>query len=117
MSHVPRLFPREVLDGYCVICIDGEIDVAIAGLLTVDLENAIEECSAHLLLDLTDVTFMDSTALSALVAAHRHAVASGGSVRLVGPNRRITALLASTHLDRLLPIHDTMEGARAKRPG
>jgi anti-anti-sigma factor len=114
MSYVPRLFPREVLDGYCVVCIDGEVDVAIAGLLTVDLENAIEECSRHLLIDLSAVTFMDSTALSALVAAHRHAIAAGGSVRLIAPNRRITTLLVSTHLDRLLPIHETVESARAE---
>jgi anti-sigma B factor antagonist len=116
MSHVPRLFPREVVDGYCVIFIDGDIDLAIAGLLTVDLEDAIEECSPHLLVDLSNVTFMDSTALSALVAAHRHAIGAGGSVRLVGPNRRISQLLAVTHLDHLLPVHDTVESACAQDP-
>jgi anti-sigma B factor antagonist len=116
MSHVPRLFPREIVNGYCVISIDGDIDLAIAGLLTVDLEDAIEECSPHLLVDLSKVTFMDSTALSALVTAHRHAIGVGGSVRLVGPDSRISQLLAITNLDHVFPVHDTVESACAQDP-
>lgn len=113
MAHAARTFPRRVVDGFCVVDVDGEIDLAVARLLTAELEKAVAECSPRVLIDLTNLTFIDSTGLASLVAAHRCATAAGGGVRLVGPNARIAKVLAITQLDHVLPVHDTVETACA----
>ena len=113
MSHTPKHFPLQLRDGFCVVVVDGEIDVAVADLMAAELAAAIEAGPPRLLVDLSQVTFMDSSALSALVGTHKKAVAVGGEVRLVGPNARLRKLLAITQLDQLFPVHDSVESACA----
>lgn len=111
MSHQPRFFRRQAFDGFVVVFVDGEIDVAVAGILAEELEASIDDCSPAMLVDLTNVTFMDSSALSTLIRVHKYAGSRGGGIRLVGPNARVSRLLEITHLDHLLPVHDTIEAA------
>jgi anti-sigma B factor antagonist len=78
---------REVReDGRVVFLVSGEIDLATAGDLRETLLAAVD--SRPLWVDLTEVEFMDSTGLNALVVAHH---ASDGSLVVVcpeGPPRR-----------------------------
>jgi anti-sigma B factor antagonist len=111
MSHKHQIFPRQVVNGFAIVFIDGEIDLAIADLLTEELESAIVESSPFLLIDLTSVTFMDSSGLSALLRAYKLATSAGGEVRLVGPNATVSKLLRVTELNHVLPVHDTIESA------
>jgi anti-sigma B factor antagonist len=111
MSHQPRFFRRQSFDGFVVVFVDGEIDVAVAGVLAEELEATIDDCSPAMLVDLTNVTFMDSSALSTLIRVHKYAGSHGGGIRLVGPNARVSRLLEITHLDHVLPVHDTIEAA------
>lgn len=111
MAHQPRFLRRQVFDGFTVAFIDGEIDVAVAGILAEELESTVDACSPMLLVDLTNVTFMDSSALSTLIRVHKYATVRGGGLRLVGPNARVSKLLSITHVDQVLPVHDSVETA------
>jgi len=62
-------------------------------------------------LDLSGVTFLDSSALGQILAAYRRCLAAGGGLALVRPPAPVTALLAAMKLDRLLTVVD--EPARA----
>ena len=65
------------------------------------------------MLDLTEVTFVDSMTLGVLVGGAKRARAVGGELRLVitaGPIRRI---LEVTLLDRVFPIDETRQDALA----
>jgi stage II sporulation protein AA (anti-sigma F factor antagonist) len=64
----------------------GEIDVASAPILAAELCAAIES-GAAVVVDLGDVTFMDSSGLNALVMAH-HAAPGRISLGSVHPNVR-----------------------------
>jgi anti-sigma B factor antagonist len=111
MAHQPRFLRRQDFDGFTVAFIDGEIDVAVAGILAEELESTVEACSPMLLVDLTNVTFMDSSALSTLIRVHKYATVRGGGLRLVGPNARVSRLLSITHVDQVLPVHESVEAA------
>jgi exopolysaccharide biosynthesis WecB/TagA/CpsF family protein/anti-anti-sigma factor len=64
-------------------------------------------------LDLSQVSFMDSTALGTLLAGFRAAAKMGGGLALVRPTLPVQQLLAAVKLDRLLTIVDRAEDAAA----
>ncbi len=57
-------------------------------------------------LDLSQVTFMDSTGLGTLLSAFRTAVRRGGGLALVRPAPAVQRLLAAVKLDRLIAVVD-----------
>jgi len=76
----------------CEIDAQGELDLLVAPSLEGEINAALDGRPETLVLDLRDVTFIDSTALRALLAARRRAVSEG--VRYVvlaapGPVRRL----------------------------
>ena len=113
---MPVLFPRETLDGCCMVYAFGEIDVAVADRFRHELDQAMDDSSPWLLVDLSAVTFMDSTALSALVWAHHRAADRGGCLALIGSTARMTRLLHVTQLDRVLPTYSSLAEARRLAP-
>jgi anti-anti-sigma factor len=84
-------------DGRAVLAVGGEVDLATVGRFRAALLEA--QGSPRVLVDLSDVTFLDSSGVNALLAAY-HRVPAGGELRVVGlrPNVRkvfeITGLLA-----------------------
>lgn len=94
-----------------VVRVTGEIDVATAPELRghlVDHEGADE---AVVVVDLSGVTFLDSTALGVLVGSYRRLTDGGGSLRLVVTEPRILKVLEITDLLSVFPIFDTVDGA------
>ena len=67
--------------------------------------------SASLVLDLSQVQYIDSGGLGALVAVLTSARASGGDLRLTGVNERVSRVLKTTRLDRVFRIHSSVEVA------
>ncbi len=93
-----------------VVTAAGEIDVESA----VGLGEAVRESlqsSSRLVVDLSRVTFIDSTGLGALIDARRRAVAKGGSVSLVKPPDLVRRILAGTQLQHFLPVFESLRAA------
>jgi anti-sigma B factor antagonist len=86
-----------------VIQVSGELDI-----LTCDeLERVAGQAADRgglVILDLSELTFCDSTGLAGLVRLHKRAAAAGGRLVLRSPVPRVHGLLTLTGLDRLLPI-------------
>lgn len=104
-------------DGYTVVWAIGEIDIATAKGLMQELAIAVHSQHFRVIVDLTDVTFMDSTGLNALVLARRKANAGGGEVRLVAASARIRKILHITGLEQVFPVHSTIEESISQGPG
>ena len=64
-----------------------------------------------LIVDLSEVSYVDSAGLSALLLAQRQQSAHNGDVRLVGANENVASLLRLTQLDRIFPVYPTIEAA------
>ncbi|SRR5581483_9425067 len=65
-----------------------------------------------LIVDLTDVEYIDSAGISALLLAQRQMRIHDGELRLVGLNENVRSMLAVTQLDRIFPIFDSVQDAR-----
>ena len=75
-------------EGSCaVVRVDGEIDLDNASDLSEVALAAMQEIGPSLVLDLSGVTFMDSTGLKVLLAVHKRAELAGGRLVLAGPTR------------------------------
>ncbi|MGC4806264.1 STAS domain-containing protein [Micromonospora sp. DT233] len=80
----------------------GELDVSTAPELTAALDGLAEQGERHLLVDLTELTFCDSTGLAAFVRGDNRAAAQGGWLRLTGATGRVERLLRLTGLAEVL---------------
>ena len=104
-----RVAGRYSRDGCTIVWAQGEIDVATAPDLRHELADAVSVGRCKVIVDLTQVTFMDSTGLNILVRARRAAEARGGELRLVGAGETIRRLMCITGLDQIFTIHSTIE--------
>lgn len=93
-------------EGRHMVAASGEIDLATAPALRTELLAALVRHSPRLVLDLSGVTFLDSTGLAVLVAVHRRARAAGGELSLFGPQPVVRKLLGITYLDRVFPFYE-----------
>ena len=73
-----RLARRAVGDAV-VVAVEGELDLFTAPFLRDEVRDAIKLDGARLVLDLTALSFMDSSGLSVLIEAWRLATSEGGS--------------------------------------
>lgn len=95
-----------------VVGVSGEVDVYAAPELRERLTEVIGGGSS-VVVDLTDVGFLDSTGLGALVAARTAAAERGASLPLVCTHQRILKLFTITGLDGVFKIYDTVDAAVA----
>lgn len=77
------------------------------------LSRAETERSGAIVVDLTDVRHLDSTALGILVGSMRRIHGTAREMRLVGVGPRVRLLLQLTKLDSLFPTHGTVADALA----
>ena len=100
-----------LMDGYAVVELRGELDVSSASSLRERLLGILADQAPNLILDLSRLTFIDSTGISVLLAAERRAHELGGSLSLAGPQKIVTRVLHITSLDRHFPIFPTVDDA------
>jgi len=69
--------------------------------------------SKHIVLDLTEVHYVDSGGLGAIVGALTSARGAGGDLKLAGMNERVRHVFHITKLLDIFEIHETVEKAVA----
>ena len=96
-----------------VIAAVGEVDVFTAPGLDAAIEAELEAGHTQLVVDLTGVTFLDSTGLGVLVKGLKGAREAAGTLRLVVTSERIRKIFDITGLDASMPLFDTVDDAVA----
>ena len=97
-----------------VIRVEGELDVGTSGQFEAVFSRVLEAGTTRIVVDLTGATFLDSTALSWLLACARHARRPGGAIALVvGPRSQPQARFDLTGTREVLNVCDTLEEALA----
>jgi anti-anti-sigma factor len=91
--------------GTSVVSLSGSFDSAATSPLRQALLEALRAGST-VVVDLREVTFLDSCVLGVLVAAHRRASADSGRLLLVHPPERVLRLLRLTGLTGLLEVRE-----------
>jgi anti-sigma B factor antagonist len=95
---------------YAIVAVAGEVDIATVTRLRESLfELAVS--GRPLVVDLEQVSFIDSSGLAALAGAARRAAAHGASLQVVCARPRIRQLFHLTGLDGQVPLARTLDGA------
>jgi anti-sigma B factor antagonist len=100
-------------DEVTIVHVGGEIDVYTAPVLRERLDEHISEGRTHLVVDLTDVSFMDSTGLGVLVGRLKLVRVTNGSLQLVCSSERILKVFSITGLDKVFQIFASVDNALA----
>jgi anti-sigma B factor antagonist len=96
-----------------VITPAGELDVATAPGFRAELFRLLEDGPSRVVLSLGELSFVDSSGLSAILAARQHGQQSDVRLVLAAPRPNVLEVLQITALDGLLPIYDTVDEALA----
>ncbi len=107
-------FPTEVIaPDVAVIRGTGRLNLLTAPQLDRTVRSVLGQGRSKIVLDLSEVEFLDPTGLGAVIAARNAARAQGGDLRLVGPGPQPSLVLTTTHMDRVLAPHPDVHTAYA----
>ena len=99
-----------------VIRMAGRLNAASSPETKARLKGLAGEGPKHLLLDLSELSFIDSSGLSALVAGYKAAVEAGGNLKLACLDPQVREVFALTHLDRVFETYPDKAAALASFP-
>ncbi len=105
MDKVPLSTYTEDVNGLSVLNAVGEIDLSTASVFKKALSDMIATGQQHLLIDMSQVIFMDSSGFGTLLSAIKVLRPAGGSLALVGCNDAVTRMLEITRLNTLFQIY------------
>ncbi len=94
-----------------VLAVRGEIDLFTAPELKQVLAESIEAGRVRIIVDLTDTTFLDSTALGVLIGAVKRLRSRDGALAIVNVDENISKTFEITGLDQIFTILPTREEA------
>lgn len=97
--------------GKPVLSVRGEIDLSTAPELREHLLMLASNEPSVVIVDLSDVTFLDSTALGVLVSGLKRLRSEGGDLRLVVNRPNLLKVFEITGLTDLFSMHETLESA------
>ena len=104
---------EDTTDGdLAIVAMGGELDYEASPQLRARLVGAIKAGGRRLVLDLSDVTFIDSTAIGVLAGTvARLDEAGGGSLAVVSTNEKVLQIFEITGLDSVISLHSSREEA------
>jgi anti-sigma B factor antagonist len=95
----------------------GEVDISGARALQQSLEGLVQEGHTRLLIDLTDVTFIDSTGIGVLLHTVRVLRRKRGRLAVLCPDPTMRGLFELVGHNMIFPVEDTLEhGLRVLTP-
>ena len=97
-----------------MIDLEGEVDVYTAPQLKQQIINMLDSGVYHVIVNLSNVEYLDSTALGVLIGGLKRLRERNGTLDLICPNPRIRRIFEITGLDKIFDIYSTEEDAIAK---
>ncbi|MGW1788209.1 STAS domain-containing protein [Streptomyces tubercidicus] len=99
--------------GALVVAATGPLDIDNVAPLSETLQKAAEDGVARVVVDLSAVTFADSSTVNVLIQAHD---ALGPALRLAAPSAVLARLFTLTGLDTVLPLYESVAEALDAEP-
>lgn len=100
-------------DDHALVIAVGDIDMGTADELASVLAGALAAGHKRVLLDFSQVAFIDSSGLAVLVRAHRQAETTQARFAIVHPTPHTRKLIEVLGLDQLLFVYDSLDEALA----
>ena len=105
------MIASSALRGTRVIKVEGEVDLTCVARLQAHIDGAFAAGHSRFVIDLERVTFLDSTALHALIRARERAHRAGGNVAVVSVDPSIRRVLDVFGLARATEIFESADAA------
>ncbi len=114
MAMPDPIFQTSSLDrGVTHVRLAGEVDIEIAATLQQELAGLIRDGHTRLLIDLSDVSFIDSTGLGVLLHTVRNLRRRRGKLAVACPNPTMRGLFELVGHNLLFPVDDSVDQALA----
>ena len=107
-----EIHTRQV-DGILLAALEGELDAYWAEEAERELWACLEQGHSRLVLDLNGLTYLSSAGMRVLLRFHQRLVSLGGQLILAAPQPFVREVLATSGLDRALPVYDAVDQALA----
>ena len=102
---------EDISDRVSIVAVHGQADLHTASELRTALTDAIDRGSVHLVVDLSEATFIDSMTLGVLLGAVKRLRPAGGGVSVVSTDQHIRRIFEITLLDRIFTMHSDRRAA------
>ncbi len=96
-----------------VLPLKREIDLHVSPVVTASLTAMIEQKPERMVIDLSDVTYIDSAGLAALIQAMQKVEAYGGKFLLAGLQETVRSIFEISRLDQVFQIFPDTDTALA----
>ena len=96
-----------------VVAPKGRLDMSAAPAFRGQVRQLVESGATHLVVDLQEISFVDSSGLGAVIGALKVARQSGGDLRIARPNQQVQLVLDLTSLNQVLRPYGSLEEALA----
>jgi anti-sigma B factor antagonist len=120
VSPVPfEVVSEELEDGIRMFSVRGELDMNTAPELEQELNAALSDLDASIVLDLCECEFIDSTGIALIVRAWQRLEGGDGQGRLVlcSHNHQVRRLLKITGVESSISMHERRDAALAELRG
>jgi anti-sigma B factor antagonist len=97
------------VQGHKVLNLSGEIDVYSAPQFKQAVVSILDGAQQHLIVDMHNVRYMDSSGFGILLSAVKRLRPNGGTVNLIGCASSIDRVLHITKLDAIFALHQNMD--------
>lgn len=97
-------------NGLAIVTVHGEVDLSWSGDIRENILAALDG-GRGVLVELGDVTYIDSSGIAALVEGYQTARAEGLKFGLIGLSDAVRAVLELARLDQVFPIYADLEAA------
>jgi anti-sigma B factor antagonist len=104
---------RQVEQGLWVLDVHGDLDLSTVQSMNQAVDGVLSKHPRALALDLSDVPFMDSSALAALVGASMKLEQQGAYLVVLRPRPMPRQLFRRTSVDRILLVAESIAEARS----
>ncbi|MCZ1007163.1 STAS domain-containing protein [Streptomyces lydicus] len=94
--------------GAVILTVAGPLDLDTVAPLDTTLQRLAQDGAGPVVIDLSDVSFADSTTVNVLIQAHE---ALGPALRLAAPSAVLERLFTLTGLDTVLPLYGSVRAA------
>ena len=98
--------------GLTIVSISGELTLVTASQLKKRLFELTEDGATHLIIDLQQVPFIDSTGLGALVSGLKNAKLKGGNLVLAALQEQARSIFEITMAYRIFDLYESVSEAQ-----
>lgn len=108
---------QETINGFSVLTINEErIDAHNSGELKDYLLRMIENGKTRIIIRLSNVRFIDSSGLGALLSGNKHVALKSGKLVLINIQKQVLSMFELTRLNRVFEIYADLNEALSNEP-